>query len=266
MAASAWSLAGEADSAFYHIFRIIERVKYDELDKVLSDSAFKNLRKDLRWEKAIGLIKRNKDNKEAKYDRHLIAILDTVLVRDQQYRQTVYDTINGYGMNSRQVTDMDRLILANDSINLWIVAGVLDKFGWPGPEIITHHGNTLFLVIQHSDLTIQQKYLPLMRDAVKRGAAENSSLALLEDRIALGLGRCQIYGSQIGFDEKTKKYYVLPLLDPGEVDKRREAVGLGTLQEYVALWKITWDHLSHRKHLQKLLGRKALNKYDCFKR
>lgn len=264
MAVSAWSMASELDSAFFHLFRIIERVKYDDLNKVVSDSTFKNLRSDPRWEKAVTLIKINKDTKEAKYNRHLIAILDSVFFNDQKYRLTVYDTINRYGMNSNQVIEMNRFMLKNDSINLTIITGILDNFGWLDSEIIGPHENTIFLVLQHSALNTQLKYLPLMRDAVKRDAAENSSLALLEDRVAIGQGRCQIYGSQIGFDEKTNRYYVLPLWDSGHVDERRQEVGLGTLQEYAALWKITWDQDGYRKYLRKLLGRRSLKKYDCF--
>lgn len=44
--------------------------------------------------------------------------------------------------------------------------------------------------------------------------------------MALGEGRKQTYGSQIGFDESTNKYYVLPLEDPDRVDQRRASVGL----------------------------------------
>jgi hypothetical protein len=256
MAASAWSMANELDLAFFHLFRIIERAKYDDLNKVISDSTFKNLKSDSRWKKAIALIKTNKEAKEAKYNRHLIAVLDTVFIRDQKYRLTVYDTINRYGINSRQITEINTLILKNDSLNLPTITEILDNFGWPGPELIADHGNTIFLVLQHSDLATQLKYLPLMRDAVKREAAENSSLALLEDRVALGQGRCQLYGSQIGFDEKTNQYYVSPLSDAGHVDERREEVGLGTLQEYAALWKITWDPNSYHKYLRKLLGKR----------
>ena len=105
-----------------------------------------------------------------------------------------------------------------------------------------------------------------MRDAVKRDAAESSSLALLEDRVALGQGRCQIYGSQIGFDKNTNSYYVLPLMDPDHVDERRKEAGLGTLREYAAIWKISWDKDGYQKHLRKVMRKKFLKKYDCFKK
>lgn len=263
-AVSAWAMVNEADSAFYHLFRIIERVQYDELDKVLADSTLHNLRADPRWEKAIGLIKANKDLKEAKYDRRLIAVLDSVFASDQKYRLTVYDTINKYGMDSPEVRDMNTRIIKADSINIGIVTNILDTHGWPGPEVIATHGNTLFLVLQHSDIPTQLKYLPVMRDAVKRGAAQNSSLALLEDRVALGQGRCQIYGSQIGLDEKTNHYYVLPTSDPIQVDQRRKEAGLEPLKDYAAHWKIVWKPETHRQDLKELLGEQALEKYDCF--
>lgn len=63
MAVSAWSMAGEPDSAFYHLFRIIDRAHYEEVDKVISDSTFKNLTTDPRWNKVIELIsKRRRQN------------------------------------------------------------------------------------------------------------------------------------------------------------------------------------------------------------
>ena len=50
----------------------------------------------------------------------------------------------------------------------------------------------------------------MMRDAVKMVKAKGSSLALLEDRVALRQGKRQIYGSQIGRDETTNLYFCFP--------------------------------------------------------
>jgi len=91
-----------------------------------------------------------------------------------------------------------------------------------------------------------------MREAVKHGKAQASNLALLEDRVALGQGKKQIYGSQIGRDPETQLYYVSPLEDPDNVDKRREAVGLQPLAEYVSRWQIKWDVEQYKKDLPKL--------------
>ena len=146
-----------------------------------------------------------------------------------------------------------KIITEKDSLNLIKVKAILDKYGWLGPDEISDQGNsTLFLVIQHSDQLTQEKYLPLMREAVKNGKAKGSSLALLEDRVALGQGKRQIYGSQIGRNQETKNYFVLPLDDPENVDKRRAEVGLGLLAEYVKRWDIKWDVEQYKNDLPKI--------------
>ena len=146
-----------------------------------------------------------------------------------------------------------KIIQEKDSINLIKVKNILDEVGWLGFDVLGDQGNSaLFLVIQHSDIVTQEKYLPMMRDAVKKGNAHGSQLALLEDRVALRQGKKQIYGSQIGKDNETNKYYVSPLEDPDNVDKRRAEVGLGPLATYVSQWQIKWDVKQYKKDLPKL--------------
>jgi len=119
--------------------------------------------------------------------------------------------------------------------------------------VIGNQGNTtLFLVIQHSDIETQEKYLPMMRDALSKGNARASSLVLLEDRVALGKGEKQIYGSQVGRDQETGEYYILPLIDPDNVDKRRAEVGLETIQDYISNWEMTWDVEEYKKKLPEI--------------
>ena len=68
-----------------------------------------------------------------------------------------------------------------------------------------------------------------MRAAVKDKNASASDLALMEDRLALAQGKKQLYGSQLGRNEITKTYYVLPIENPDQVDVRRQKMGLSTL-------------------------------------
>ena len=145
------------------------------------------------------------------------------------------------------------MINEKDSINLIKIKEILDERGWLGPNIIGRQGNsTLFLVIQHADMETQIKYLPMMREAVQLGNANPSSLALLEDRVALRQGNRQIYGSQIGRDQETGDFYVSPLIDPENVDKRRAEVGLGPISDYVGHWDMTWDIEKHKANTAKL--------------
>src|SRR5687768_14250010 len=130
--------------------------------------------------------------------KDLMLQLDSIQVEDQKYRQ-MFDSVQvKYGLNSKEMNALVKAMNTADSVNLIKVRRILDEHGWLSQEQIgTQRNGTLFFVIQHSDLQTQEKYLPLMRQAVKEGKAQASQLALLEDRVALRQGKKQIYGSQI---------------------------------------------------------------------
>lgn len=241
-AACSWALANEKDLAFIQLFKIAENGNYSNVNHITKDTDLISLYKDKRWKKVIKKVKANKEKAEANLDKNLMAKLDTIFQEDQNYRQQIKGLEEKYGRESNELKAHWKMINMKDSINLIKTTKILDKHGWLGQDVIGQQGNsTLFLVIQHSDIKTQEKYLPMMKEAVKKGNASSSSLALLEDRIALRKGEKQIYGSQIGRNQETGEFYVLPLADPENVDVRRAEVGLGTIQEYVGFWKITWN-------------------------
>lgn len=248
-AACSWALAGNADSSFSQLFRIATKGNYTDLNHLVVDSDLESLHGDKRWGEVTALVKQNKDKAEANLNKPLVAMLDTIMQEDQGPRMQIDDIEKKYGRDSKEMKAHWKLIQEKDSINLIRVKDILDQYGWLGPDVIGREGNqTLFLVIQHADIETQEHYLPIMRDAVKNKKASSSSLALLEDRVALRTGKRQIYGSQIGrFDDG--KYYVQPLEDPDNVDKRRAEVGLPPLDTYVRNWQITWNVDDYKKQL-----------------
>jgi hypothetical protein len=174
--------------------------------------------------------------------------LDSIQRDDQKYRLMVDSLAKQYGFESEQVKSLWSKMAAVDSVNLIKVKAILDRHGWLGAQEVGQQGNlTLFLVIQHADSATQVQYLPVMREAAKKGKAKPSQLALLEDRVALKQGRKQIYGSQIIRNPQTGQFSVQPLEDPDNVDKRRAAVGLPPLAEYVRHWGITWSVEEYKK-------------------
>jgi len=252
-AACSWALAGVPDSAFFQLYRIATRANYTNYDHITNDSDLNVLHSDSRWETLLSIIKENKEKAEAFLDKSLVAILDSIYTDDQQYRLQIDGIEANYGWESKEMQELWNTIHVKDSLNLIKVRAILDQYGWLGPEVVGQQGNsTLFLVIQHSDQATQEKYLPMMREAVKNGKAQANSLALLEDRVAIGQGKRQIYGSQIGRDPATQQYYILPLDDPDNVDKRRAEVGLSPLAEYVLMWGIIWDVEQYKKDLQEI--------------
>ncbi len=252
-AACSWALANQIDSSFYHLFRLARKAGYSNLKHLVADTDLNSLHDDARWKELYDLVKKNKDAEEVNLEKPLVAILDTIYQEDQKYRVESDEIEKKYGWDSPQMKDIMKIIIQKDSINRLKVMKILDERGWLGADVIGRQGNsTLFLVIQHSDLEVQKKYLPMMREAVTKNKASSSSLALLEDRVALRQGKKQIYGSQIGRKPNGGEYYVSPLEDPDNVDKRRAEVGLGTLESYVSYWNIKWDVEAYKKMLPEI--------------
>src|SRR5258708_9881 len=246
-AACAWTHAGNADSAFYNLNRIVTFTNYFDVVDISIDSNLILLHKDLRWQKLIETIDKSRSqttlNKPA-----LSQQLNRILIEDQKDRGSIQAAQEKFGPQSSEMKTLWSGIKRTDSVNLITVKEILDKYGWIGADDVGEQGNlALFLVIQHADLTTQEKYLPMLRDAVKNGKAKGEYLAMLEDRVAIGEGKMQIYGSQVGIDQATGAYHVLPIEDPDNVDKRRMSVGLNKLEEYLSQWKIKWDLEEYKK-------------------
>jgi hypothetical protein len=252
-AACSWAQAGKPDSAFYQLNRIAALMNYSNYTHITADKDLVSLHTDKRWEPLLEMINQNKEKAEANYNKPLVAELDSIYKDDQSYRKQISAVEKEFGNESNEMKALWKTINEKDSINVLKVTSILDKYGWLGADVVSPQGNmTLFLVIQHSDQATQEKYLPMMREAVKNGKAQGSSLALLEDRVALGQGKRQVYGSQVGRNPETQKYYILPLEDPDNVDKRRASVGLQPLAEYVIRWNITWDPEQYKKDLSEM--------------
>lgn len=252
-AACSYALAIKPDSSFVQLFKIAKNGNYANYDHITNDIDLASLHNDHRWKQVVEIVKSNKAKAEANLDKGLVTKLEKIHQEDQMYRQQIEGIEKEFGWDSDEMKAHWEIINKKDSINLIEVQKILDERGWLAANIIGQKGNqTLFLVIQHSDLSTQEKYLPMMRDAVKKGNANPSQLALLEDRVALRQGKRQIYGSQIGRDKETQEYYVLPLEDPDNVDKRRAQVGLGRLQDYISNWSIIWDAEAYKKKLPEI--------------
>lgn len=102
---------------------------------------------------------------------------------------------------------------------------IVARYGWPGERLVGLLGaQTAWLLVQHADhdRAFQKQCLPLLEAAVKNEDAQPQHLAYLTDRVCVGDGRPQIYGSQLEY----------PIADQEHVDERRAAVGLSSFAEY----------------------------------
>jgi hypothetical protein len=110
---------------------------------------------------------------------------------------------------------------------------IINTHGWPGKTLVGEDGaNAAWLLVQHADEArpFQKRCLALMAAA---GAEEvsQSDLAYLVDRVRVGEGQPQVYGTQFWTDENGR-FGPQPIENEALVDERRASVGLGPLVEY----------------------------------
>lgn len=236
-AACAWAMSENPDSAFYHLSYLLTTKNYfTEYNRIKTDPHLDALHKDPRWQSILDRIRLN----EEKLNKPLMKFLDSLLITDQQHRQML-DSVRGrFGFKSQEEASLWKIIQLADSLNMHVVDSVLKKYGWLGVDEVGREGNTaLFLVIQHSNLKMQESCIPIMKEAVKNGKLEAGQLALLIDRIEMNNGRKQIYGSQIQ-ETSNGTLVIYPITDEKNVDRRRAEVGLEKLADYVKYWGIDY--------------------------
>ncbi|HLO32009.1 MAG TPA: DUF6624 domain-containing protein [Anaerolineales bacterium] len=113
---------------------------------------------------------------------------------------------------------------------------IIGQHGWPGISLVGKEAaEAAWLVVQHAVLhtVFMESCLALLTEAVKRGEAEGSHFAYLQDRVLTMSGRPQIYGTQHHIDENGTAF-PLPIENPVEVDNLRREIGLDTLDEATA--------------------------------
>ena len=118
--------------------------------------------------------------------------------------------------------------------NFPVIKNIADKYGFPGYDLVgKESSNNYWLLVQHSDFNVpfQKRMLKLMKLKVDKKNASGQSYAYLIDRINLNEGKQQIYGTQIIMGEGGTK--LKPCFDTLNLDKRRIAVGLSPIKEYL---------------------------------
>ena len=172
------------------------------------------------------------DAYEKEYDAELYSIgkeLKEMRIEDQSIRLLLIDA----SKKKRNVDKIRRIMNDIDRRNAVRVTEIIDQYGWLSPDDIGYEANqALFLCIQHSeDSLIQNRYLPILKEAVQKGAAKGWQYAFLTDRCLMNQGQKQIYGTQRII--RNGVCYLVPLQDINKVDSLRKEMGLEPLSEYM---------------------------------
>ncbi len=181
-------------------------------------------------------------------DVELIKEFAEIRRTDQLYRQEMRGVSEKYGWQSPQMDSLWSLQLPVDSANTARISEIIDQSGYPGKSMVgPGQASTAFLVIQHADLEVQEKYLDIITGAADAGEVSWRSVALLVDRVKMRRGGKQIYGSQVNQDQDTGEHFFAEIDNPYKIDSIRATVGLGPIQQYADNWNFTWDPEAHIK-------------------
>lgn len=207
-----------------------------------------------RSNKSIIAIKRSDSSENETYRKDVLAEhrkrinekvaeeLKQVHASAQMNLMVIESAIKTYGSHSKEVQTLVEVKDMQDSINLKKVTGIIDKYGWLGAEQIGALNNyTLFATIQNADLATQEKYIPVMRQAVSSGTLSAENFANLVDRKALVQHQQQIYGTVLLENSKEHTYMFAPIVDEQTVNERRKEIGLSTIEEYAKVRGITYS-------------------------
>jgi hypothetical protein len=161
------------------------------------------------------------------------AELETMMNTDQAQRLEVIKLEKEKGPKAPEIAALWKKQRETDEHYIKCLEEIIAVHGWPKRSVFGPvAAGAAFLILQHADLSYQEKYLPLTRAAVAANEMAGTSLALLEDRVLLRTGKKQIYGSQVHRNEKDE-WEPLPLEDAAAVDERRASVGLRPLADYL---------------------------------
>lgn len=128
-----------------------------------------------------------------------------------------------------------------DAENQRVVSELLEGGGWP-EGISDEAGETIWLVIDHADLEMQRRWMPLIEAQMAAGRVSKSSYATLLDRMLMREKRPQRYGTQTvsvsrmiegDSTRMERQCWLWPVADSGRLDSLRSTVELGPIGAYL---------------------------------
>lgn len=232
------------DSAFKYLNKAL--YNNNELEAIY-DPTFLSLIDDHRW---LEIEENQLDKYEALNgsikNKAFAKALFRMIIKDQGFMYTGNLERRKYMRNGGQFsTTAIYPILAmeeqNHHENEILLFKLIETYGWPTATSVTEYAAAgAALIINHTDYETRSKYFPLLEKAFRQGEAQPLRYAKMRDRLLIEEGKEQLYGTQWKFENSKK--IPQPIKKPSFVDKRRAAIGLGPLQEYLKeRFDIDWN-------------------------
>ena len=150
---------------------------------------------------------------------------------DQKSRQII-QSYNGENIPE----EISQKITTIDLQNSDDLQNVIDKFGWPKPNLVGIKGTSAaFLILQHAPQAMQESLLPTLHNEFLQGNLTGQQLALLTDKLLIKAGKKQRYGTQLAIVNGDIVFNEIE--DEKNLDKRRTEMDMMSMSDYKALLK-----------------------------
>ena len=233
-----------ADSGFYKIWIINKEPQFNKL-------------KSLAGFIAITTKLENNFDKYARYNHIKRPAITRELMwffyMDQYYQwQNSFKSRYKNAYSNFSSKQIDSLMSKEFHKNVKRIKKIIFKHGYLwNSDIGKEATHVIWIILQHADFdrSFQEEYLVQLKRAVDRNDASPQDLAYLTDRVRKGKGEKQLYGTQMTYKtiidstgQKSIKTELWPVENPEDLDKRRKAVGLLPITQYLELMKKLNNH------------------------
>ena len=239
--ASTLALTNLVDTSFFFLNIALQE---NSSLRPLSDSDFLNLSTDPRWAAVEQgqLRKYEAANGKLKKPEYALKLI-RMIIKDQSYGYHMNFGRNEFGKNGYAPHWFFMLNKAKSDLNaenLEEMNELLAEYGWPKySDVGDLAADAPLLVINHHESeAFRMKYLDRIKEACLAGEGSCMEYAKIHDRILVNTDREQTYGMQFKFEGGVLVPF--PIEKPETVDRRRKAIGLEPLAEYLKR-KINYD-------------------------
>jgi len=242
-AAGAMALSGKTDKAIEFLHRAVDEgylnlggTAYQPVDGVRQgidithDENLNSLHGTIQWE---GVLRRIDAKK--RQNHLLLDELRQIGADDQRFRWLSQQVFQEYGEESDTLASLRAQQAELDSVNRTKLDSIVVEHGWPSiRDLGSGASGTAWVVVQHAPLEYIELYLPTMQQAADNGDMSMEHLSMTLDRIRYRKDEPQIYGTHTWINPESGEREVMPMEDEANVNKRRRALGLMTLEKYHA--------------------------------
>ena len=224
------SKANDKESVYSFLDKAID-IGWKDTFLLNNERAFGNFKNEIQWTDLRNKITLNISNTNNKYDLDLQKKIYNSYNEDQNIRNKLVI------VNGKRLYKLDSILTIMRKIdikNQLFVHDLLTKSGFPDSNTVSLEArNMLLIMITHFDLSHQEMYLPIIHQLNTEPNIDKEVFLMIEDKILIKNGRKQKNGTQIEWNETTKKMELIPIEDCGVAEKIRTELDVQPLAIYL---------------------------------